>query len=229
MEDRLNSGLMLVMIDESSKVSQGDLQAQFDDTPGIGQVSWWRNVCPQRTDWLADLRTIDEFHTMAVCELQGVINPAIAPAGARSFIFRRYPRPSQGCMRLPTLGLALILVSPKDLADSASSQSLRDWADFVHFVGIMDANIPGYGMVTPYQNITDDAPRFLHMYEFPDPDAEGVFARTRPCAAQRFGGGPGTPGFDHWELHPDIAIDYVNTFCRIGMDGRDIPADKLFA
>ena len=229
MEDRLNSGLMLVLLDDASTTSQAELHAKLTATPGIGEVTWWRNVVPQRTDWLADLRTIDEFHTMAVAELQGEIDPAIAPKGARSIIFRRYPRPSQGCMRLPTLGLALILVSPKDLTDAASSQSLRDWADFVHFVGIMDANIPGYGLVTPYQNITEDSPRFLHMYEFPDPDAEAVFARTRPCAAQRFGGGPGTPAFDHWELHPDISIDYVNSFCRIGVDGQDIPADKLFA
>jgi len=229
MEDRLDSGLMLVLLDDASSVSQAELHAQLTATPGIGEVSWWRNVCPTRTDWLAELRTIDEFHTMAVAELEGEIDPRIAPEGARSIIFRRYPRPSQGVMRLPTLGLALILVSPKDLTDAASSQSLRDWADFVHFVGIMDANIPGYGLVTPYQNITDDAPRFLHMYEFPDPDAETVFQRTRPCAAQRFGGGPGTPAFDNWELHPDISINYVNSFCRIGVDGQDIPADKLFA
>src|ERR1051326_1513622 len=113
MEDRLNSGLMLVMLDGSTRASQAELHAQLSATPGISNVTWWRNVVPQRTDWLADLRTIDEFHTMAACELQGEIDPAIAPKGVRSIIFRRYPRPSQGCMRLPTLGLALILVSPK--------------------------------------------------------------------------------------------------------------------
>ncbi len=87
------------------------------------------------------------------------------------------------------------------------------------FPGIVDANIPGYGLVTAYENSTRDAPRFLHLYEFPDPDAEAVFQRTRPCVAQRFGGGPGNPGFDRWELHPEIRIDYVNSFTRLNAAG----------
>jgi hypothetical protein len=36
--------------------------------------------------------------------------------------------------------------------------------------------------------------------------------------AQRFGGGPGNPGFDRWELHPEIRIDYVNSFTRVTIE-----------
>jgi len=37
--------------------------------------------------------------------------------------------------------------------------------------------------------------------------------------AQRFGGGPGNPGFDRWALHPEICIDYVNSFTRLNAAG----------
>lgn len=111
------------------------------------------------------------------------------------------------------------MISTRNLEDEVAVQSLRDWGDFIHFPGIVDANIPGYGLVTAYENSTRDAPRFLHLYEFPDPDAEAVFQRTRPCVAQRFGGGPGNPSFDRWELHPEIRIDYVNSFTRLNAAG----------
>jgi hypothetical protein len=217
MEDRLNAGLMLVLFDRLSPASREEWQSRLAANDAVTRLSWWQNVCPNRADWLGALRTIAEFETLAICELEDV-GRAIAPDDARAILFRRYPRPSQGVLRLPTMGLCLVLVSPKDLADEQSSQSLRDWADFVHFPGIVDANIPGYGLVTPYENVTRDAPRYMHLYEFPDPDAEAVFQRTRPCVAQRFGGGPGNPGFDHWELHPDIAINYVNSFSRMADD-----------
>jgi hypothetical protein len=30
---------------------------------------------------------------------------------------------------------------------------------------------------------------------------------------------PGNPGFDRWELHPEIRIDYVNSFTRLNAAG----------
>lgn len=215
MEDRMNAGLMLLLFEQADDGEREDWHARLSALTGITGVSWWRNVWLNRTDWLGDLRMIDDFEMLAICELDREIETPDLPHAVRSIQFRRYPRPSQGVLRLPTLGLSLVLVSPNDLEDDDASQSLRDWGDFVHFPGIVDANIPGYGLVTPYENVTRDAPRFLHLYEFPDPDAEEVFQRTRPCVAQRFGGGPGNPGFDHWELHPEIAINYVNSFTRL--------------
>jgi hypothetical protein len=168
---------------------------------------------------LGELRTIEDFEMLGICEIDGAFDPSIVPADARSIVFRRYPRPSQGVLRLPTLGLSVVMISTRNLKDEVAVQSLRDWGDFIHFPGIVDANIPGYGLVTAYENSTGDSPRFLHLYEFPDPDAEAVFQRTRPCVAQRFGGGPGNPGFDRWELHPEIRIDYVNSFTRLDAAG----------
>jgi len=216
MEDRMNAGLMLVLFDRFDDGVEGAWHSRLSGLPSVTAVTWWRNLCPGRTDWLGELRTIDEFEALAICELDADSAVPDLPEGVRCIRLRRYPRPSQGVLRLPTMGLSLVLISPRDLDDDTASQSLRDWGDFVHFPGIVDANIPGYGLVTPYENVTREAPRFLHLYEFPDPDAEDVFQRTRPSVAQRFGGGPGNPGFDHWELHPEIAINYVNSFTRIG-------------
>jgi hypothetical protein len=215
MEDRMSSGLVLALFDQSAEAARREWHSQLTGTSNVGGVTWWRNVCPDRTDWLGNMRTIKEFQSLAICELHGEVTASGLPDGVRTILFRRYPRPSQGVLRVPTLGISLVLISPKNLDDPAVSQSLRDWGDFVHFPGIVDANIPGYGLVTPYENVTRDAPRFMHLYEFPDPDAEAVFQRTRPCVAQRFGGGSGNAGFDKWELHPDIEINYVNSFTRL--------------
>jgi hypothetical protein len=215
MEDRINSGLLFVMIDRAGDRAQVDWDERLRALPGVARISWWKNVQLNRRDWLGELRTLEDFEMLGICELDDIAALPIAPEGVRTIAFRRYPRPSQGVLRLPTLGLCVVMISTRNLEDEVAVQSLRDWGDFVHFPGIVDANIPGYGLVTAYENSTRGAPRFLHLYEFPDADAEAVFQRTRPCVAQRFGGGPGNPGFDRWELHPEIRIDYVNSFTRI--------------
>jgi hypothetical protein len=220
MEDRINSGLLFVMLDRAADRARGDWDERLRALPGVARISWWKNVQLNRRDWLGELRTLEDFEMLGICEIDDAIDPPIVSEGVRSIVFRRYPRPSQGVLRLPTLGLSVVMISTRNPKDEVAVQSLRDWGDFVHFPGIVDANIPGYGLVTAYENSTRDAPRFLHLYEFPDPDAEAVFQRTRPCVAQRFGGGPGNPGFDRWELHPEIRIDYVNSFTRLNAAGE---------
>jgi hypothetical protein len=219
MEDRINSGLLFVMIDRATDRARSEWDERLRALPGVARISWWKNVQLNRRDWLGELRTMEDFEILGICEIDDVIDPPIVSEGARALVFRRYPRPSQGVLRLPTLGLSVVMISTRNPKDEVAVQSLRDWGDFIHFPGIVDANIPGYGLVTAYENSTRDAPRFLHLYEFPDPDAEAVFQRTRPCVAQRFGGGPGNPGFDRWELHPEIRIDYVNSFTRLNAAG----------
>ena len=220
MEDRINSGLLFVMIDRAADPARGGWNERLRTLPGVTRISWWKNVQLNRRDWLGELRTLEDFEMLGICEIAGAVDPSIVPEGVRPLLFRRYPRPSQGVLRLPTLGLSVVMISTRNLEDEAAVQSLRDWGDFIHFPGIVDANIPGYGLVTAYENSTRDAPRFLHLYEFPDADAEAVFQRTRPCVAQRFGGGPGNPSFDRWELHPEIRIDYVNSFTRLNAAGE---------
>ena len=69
----------------------------------------------------------------------------------------------------PTIGLSLVLISPKE-PDRA--QELRDWADFVHIRHIAEVGVPGYTMITPYENATGGDPRFMHFYEMDTDDPE---------------------------------------------------------
>ena len=64
--------------------------------------------------------------------------------------FRRTPRPGQGNLSgKPTLGLELVLVSPKT---PSGAQAFRDWADFIHIRHIAAASVEGFTMITPYEN-----------------------------------------------------------------------------
>ena len=76
------------------------------------------------------------------------------------------------------MSLSLVLISPPT---DAEAQALRDWGDFVHINHIVEAGIPGFTMITPYENATKGDPRYMHFYEFDDPDAEITFKRMRPA------------------------------------------------
>ena len=111
-----------------------------------------------------------------------------APAGVTGHHFRHYPRPGQGIVTgRPTVGLSLVLISPKE---PARAQELRDWADFVHIRHIAEAAVPGYCMITPYENVTGGDPRFMHFYEMDTDDPETAFkvddaARDASASATR--------------------------------------------
>src|SRR5205814_4128517 len=88
------------------------------------RVTRWGNACPDRTDLP---RKIDEFGFLAITEVDDGFEP---PADAVGWHFRRYPRPAQGVVAgKPTLGLLLVLVSPRS---PEQAQAFRDWADFTH-------------------------------------------------------------------------------------------------
>jgi len=112
------------------------------------------------------------------------------------------------------VGLSLVLISPKD---PARAQELRDWADFIHISYIASAGIPGFTMITPYEHAAGGTPRFLHLYEFDDADAgsEVTFKRMTTCVAERYGA-PGTATYDEWAMHPQLVIEYVNSFDLVG-------------
>ena len=137
-----------------------------------------------------------------------------AAAETSSHHFRRYPRPAQGCLSgRPTIGLSLVLISPRRPEEA---QALRDWADFVHIRHIAETGNPGYTMITPYENVTGGDPRFMHLYEIDTDDPEGAFRAMTPRVIERLGGGFGTPAFDAWAFHDALRIMYVNSFRRLG-------------
>ena len=114
----------------------------------------------------------------------------------------------------PTLGLELVLISPRA---PERAQQLRDWADFVHIHDIAAAAPERFTMITPYENVTGGEPRFLHMYELDTDDPEPAFQAMTPATkARREAGGWGSHPFDVWAWHPDLVIDFVSTFRREG-------------
>ncbi len=215
MEDRLTPVLYLEMSqdepDEYARSRAGDVLA----LPGVERATWWRNVKRDRTEYP---RELDEFTTLGVYECDSSFAPPTdLPDDVTGHHFVRTPRPGQGRVTgKPTVSLSLVLISPTTEADA---QALRDWADFVHLNHIVEAGVPGYTMITPYENATKGDPRYLHFYEFDDPDAETTFKRMRPLVEAKIGAW-GTPECDAWAIHPALRIMYVNSFELVGEKTR---------
>jgi hypothetical protein len=209
MEDRVTPFLWL----ERAELGPEGYAARAHEVagrPGVDRATWWVNVVPGRTDLP---RRIDEFTTLGVYEVDGA---AFVPPDDHGYLFRGYPRPGQGRLTgLPTIGLSLVLISPKVEEDA---QPLRDWADFVHINHIAAVGVPGFTMITPYERVGGGTPRFLHFYEMDTEDPEAAFKLMPRLVEDRLGRA-GTPAFDHWAWHPALRIDYVNTFRLVGEVG----------
>ncbi len=116
---------------------------------GVERATWWENAAPDRKEFP---RRLPEFATLGVFEVDEGFSGPPTPVATTGYHFRRYPRPGQGNLSgKPTLGLLRVLISPKT---AARAQALRDWADFVHIRHIAAARVPGYTMITPYENVS---------------------------------------------------------------------------
>ena len=210
MEDRVTAGLYLEMTDLPLDGYARDRVPQVLGVRGVDRATWWRNVHRDRDDLP---RVLPEFDHLGVYEVDDSFRPPETPVGITGHHFRHYPRPGQGVITgRPTIGLSLVLISPKD-ADRA--QELRDWADFVHIRHIAEVGVPGYAMITPYENATGGDPRYMHFYEMDTDEPERAFKSMTPLVQQRIGD-PGTPAFKDWGWHDALRIMYVNTFRRVG-------------
>jgi hypothetical protein len=211
-EDRVTAGLYLEMTDS---MSPSEYAAQrVDDVlalPGVERGTWWRNVKRDRRDLP---RVLDEFDTLGVFEVDGSFEaPDATPTGIAGHHFRRTPRPGQGRLTgEPTVGLSLVLISP---TAPERAQELRDWGDFVHISRIAAVGVPGYSMITPYENVRGGDPRFMHFYEMDTLEAEHSFKLMTPLVETRFGV-QGTDEFSYWGWHDALRIMYVNSFARVG-------------
>ena len=210
MEDRITPGLYLEMTDQPIDEFARDRVPAVLAGAGVQRATWWRNVQRDRTDLPA---VISEFDHLGVYEVDDTFHAPDPPAGITGHHFRHHQRPGQGIITgRPTIGLSLVLISPKD---DARAQELRDWADFVHIRHIAEAAVPGYCMITPYENVSGGDPRFMHFYEMDTDDPETAFRSMTPLVMQRIGD-PQSEAFKQWAWGPSLRIMYVNSFVRVG-------------
>jgi hypothetical protein len=209
-EDRITPGLYLEMTDRPVDPYVRDRVPEVLALEGVERATWWENVCRDRTDLP---RALPEFGLLGVYEVGDGFGAPPLPDDVDGYHFHHYPRPGQGRLTgKPTVGLSLVLISPKE---PGQAQRLRDWADFVHISHIAEVGVPGYAMITPYENVTGDDPRFLHFYEMDTDDAETAFRAMTPLVMKLLGG-QDTPDWKHWAFTPELRIMYVNSFRRLG-------------
>jgi hypothetical protein len=169
----------------------------------VVRASAWTNCAPHRTDLP---RTLPEFATLGVVEARAPFAASDPPAGVACHRFRQC-RAGQGVLTgRPTRGIELVLISPRT---DAGAKALRDWADFVHIRHIAAAAVPGFTRITPYENVTRGRPRFLHFYEMDTEEAEEAFQRMTPATLAHL---PSREERRAWAGHPELLIEYVNTF-----------------
>jgi len=209
-EDRITPGLYLEMTDRPIDEYARDRVPAVLAHAGAHRATWWRNVRRDRTDLP---RVLPEFDHLGVYEVDETFEAPEAPAGITGHRFRHSPRPGQGIVSgRPTIGLSLVLISPKV---ESRAQELRDWADFVHIRHIAEAAVPGYCMITPYENVRGGDPRFMHFYEMDTGDPEAAFISMTPLVMERIGDRD-SEAFARWAWGPSLRIMYVNSFVRVG-------------
>jgi hypothetical protein len=210
-EDRVTPGLYLEMTDTPLDEYARDRVPSVLACDGVTRATWWRNVKRDRDDLP---RVLPEFDHLGVYELDSAFRPPAVPNGVTGHHFVRTPRPGQGVLTgRPTIGLSLVLISPEE---PARAQELRDWADFVHIHHIAEVGVPGYCMITPYENATGGDPRYLHFYEMDTDDPETAFKSMTPLVVERIG----KEAFKTWAWGPGLRIMYVNSFARVGERSR---------
>jgi hypothetical protein len=197
--------------DEYADARVGDVL----ELAGVERATWWRNMKRDRRDLP---RVLDEFDSLGVYEVDESFSaPTSVPEGVTGHHFRRTPRPGQGRLTgRPTIGLSLVLISP---TTPERAQELRDWGDFVHISWIAAVGVPGYSMITPYENATGGDPRFMHFYEMDTTEPEHSFKLMTPLVESRFGV-QGTEAFTYWGWHDALRIMYVNSFALVGERAR---------
>ena len=114
MEDRDTAGLYLEMTDVPVDAYAAERVPALLRADGVTRASWWANVRRDREDLP---RVLPEFDLLGAYEVEaGFVAPAPSP-DVRGHHFRRTPRPGQGRLTgLPTVGLSLVLISPREPA-----------------------------------------------------------------------------------------------------------------
>jgi hypothetical protein len=213
-EDRVTPVLQLEMSDLAPEDWLEARAPALLASPEVEGVSAWTNCALHRIDLP---RTLPEFATLGVVEARAPFAAPEPPGVVKVHQFQQC-RPGQGVLRAgPTVGLELVLVSPRT---EAGAQALRDWADFVHIHHIAAAAVPGFGMITPYERVGGGRPRYLHFYEMDTEQAEDAFQRMTPATLARL---PEKSDRRAWMGQAELVIDYVSTFRRVARRAAPTP------
>lgn len=219
MEDRNTAGLFL----ELGNIDTADYARrrvpELLDLAGVDRVTWWRTNVPGRTE-LPML--VPDGTLLGVAEVDDTFVAPEATAGMLARRFRRFPRPSQGALTgTPTRGLLVVWISPRTPALAAA---LRDWADFIHIRHIAAAALPGFTVVTPYENTEHGDPRYMHFYELDAEDPEGAYMAMARLMARYFGGSK-SDAFRVWADWKEAGgqVVYCNTFTLVGASPEHLP------
>jgi hypothetical protein len=181
-----------------------------DRAAAVDAAGWDVSVWDPATTQDDDLpRTLSRSDGVVIGEGDGEIVVPASPATTTVSLVR-YPRPTQGsCSGERTTGILLVLISPKD---PEAAQELRDWGDFVHLRHIAEAVVPGYRTITPWENESDERPRFCHLYEMVGTDPQATFEAMTPLVRSRLNGST----FAEWAWHPQLVIEESRTYVRRG-------------
>jgi hypothetical protein len=211
-EDRNTAGLYLELGDVDAAVYAETRAPALAALAGVERVTWWHNNAPGRTE-LPML--VPDGTLLGVAEVDDAFSVPAAMPRTTARLFRRYPRPGQGVLTgAPTTGLLLVWISPRTPElDSA----LRDWADFVHIRHIAAAGLPGFTLVTPYENAAPGDPRYMHFYELDTDDPEAAYMAMARHMARYFEGSR-TDAFRTWADVETAGgqVVYCNTFRLVG-------------
>lgn len=207
MEDRVTPFLYLELTAQPASEYGAERVPHVLARRGVERASWWSDCVPGRRDLP---RRLDDAATLGLYECTAGFEPP-SPSDDHLGLHLRQVRPGQGTLgEGPTLGLEVVLISPKH---PERAQVLRDWGDFVHIHDIAAARPEHFTMITPYEDVTGGEPRFLHLYELDTDDPEPAFQAMTPATRDhQDAGGWGTHPFDAWAWHEELVIDYVSTF-----------------
>jgi hypothetical protein len=224
-EDRQPTGLLLEMLDGADAAAVEQWQEDVAIPKAIASGWFTRGTAFKnlRPDESRFQQKVEPFSHLNVYELN---RPDVAwactdglPRGdggvrvVNRFLFKRYPRASQGRLSgKPTLGIFLILISPKT---RERAQELRDWADFTHIHGIAASSPAGFTTITPYENAMGSDPLYLHFYELDTPDPVAAVDDMPNAVMKRWGYEMGDDAFMKWAMSDDLDIHYVNVFGRV--------------
>ena len=206
MKDRHTAGLYLEMSDGSPTLYAAERVATVLAAPAVTRATWWENVRQDANDLP---RVLPEFGLLGVYEIKDGFEAPPHPGRDR-----RLPLPAAdaGGRRLtgrPTIGLSLVLISPRDPLPPSRCGTGRLRAPAPHRGGGGARLLHG----DPLRAHRGGRPAVPPLLRDGHRRPEASFQAMTPLVRTRLGD---DDAFRAWAWHPALRIEYVNSFRRLG-------------